>query len=85
MTKFIEVMLILFDRSFLTDKLNFSSIYLYLMEKVSNYPSRAKITPPSIRKNSIAMYSSSNPFEEGIVGSDLFTSEDRELIYILDD
>ena len=53
MTKFREVMLMLFERCFLSDKLNLSSIYLYLMEKGSNYPSRAEINTPSKRTNSL--------------------------------
>ena len=56
---------------------------MYLLEGENNYPSKVEITPPSIYTNSIERRNSSNTFEKRIVGSDFFTSQDRELISIL--
>ena len=55
------------------------------MEGESNYPSKVVITQLSICSNSTELQNSSNSFEERIVDSEFFTSQDKELVSILDD
>ena len=65
--------------------LNIRDIYLDLMNGESNNLSSTEITPPRLSTNSAEMQNSSNSLENSTSDSLGLTSQDRELISILDE
>ena len=67
------------------DNLNVSDIYLDLMSDENNNSSSTEITPPRLSTNSAEMQNSSNALENSTSDNLGLTSQDRELISILDE
>ena len=65
--------------------LNIRDIYIDLMNDESNNSSSTQITPPRLSTNSAEMQNSSNSLENSTSDSLGLTSQDRELISILDE
>ena len=65
--------------------LNIRDIYLDLMNDESNNSSSIEITPPRLSANSAEMLNSSNSLENSTPESLGLTSQDRELVSILDE
>ena len=65
--------------------LNIRDIYLDLMNDESNNSSSIEITPPRLSSNSAEMLNSSNSLENSTPQSLGLTSQDRELVSILDE
>ena len=66
-------------------KIDFRDIYFDLLKDEARNDSKIEISPPSICTNSAEIQNSSNSFDQSVADTEYFTSQDRELISILEE
>ena len=66
-------------------KIDFRNIYFDLLKDEAKNDSKIEISPPSICTNSAETQNSSDSFDQSVADTEYFTSQDRELVSILEE